>query len=129
MNTTSASIPLRSERASEEAAQIFVPIDSSGEVRETVEEIRDLVAAHKTQWLDEPQKRAKLARELRELIAGAAHASEGQQFDVVAVQDGVLDEEGLRGYGKYIPRPTHSRFFEQARRKHATREINAVARE
>lgn len=44
-------------------------------------------------------------------------------------QDGVLDEEGLRGYGKYIPRPTHSRFFEQARRKHATREINAVARE
>ena len=51
-----------------------------------VEEIRDLVAAHKTQWQGEPQKRAKLARELRELIAGAAHASEGQQFDVVAVQ-------------------------------------------
>ena len=47
----------------------------------------------------------------------------------VTFQDGVLDEEGLRGYGKYIPRPTHSRFFEQARRKHATREINAVARE
>ena len=47
----------------------------------------------------------------------------------VTFQDGVLDEEGLRGYGKYIPRPTHSRFFEQARRKHATREISAVARE
>ena len=24
-----------------------------------------------------------------------------------------LREEGLRGYGKFIPRPTHSRFFEQ----------------
>ena len=25
--------------------------------------------------------------------------------------DGVLDEDNLKGYGKFIPRPTHSRYF------------------
>lgn len=46
----------------------------------------------------------------------------------VTYSDGELREEGLRGYGKFIPRPTHSRYFEQARIKHAKRQISAVQR-
>jgi dihydropyrimidinase len=46
----------------------------------------------------------------------------------VTYNDGVLDEEGLRGYGKFIPRPTHSRYFEQARTLHQKRQIQPVER-
>lgn len=46
----------------------------------------------------------------------------------VTYSDGTLREDGLRGYGKFIPRPTHSRYFEQARLQHAQRQITAVKR-
>ena len=46
----------------------------------------------------------------------------------VTYNDGVLNEEGLRGYGKFIPRPTHSRYFEQARLLHQKRQIQPVER-
>jgi len=46
----------------------------------------------------------------------------------VTYSDGDLREDGLRGYGKFIPRPTHSRFFEQARVLHQQRAITPVAR-
>jgi len=46
----------------------------------------------------------------------------------VTFSDGELREDGLKGYGKFIPRPTHSRYFEQARVLHAKRQIEPVAR-
>ena len=46
----------------------------------------------------------------------------------VTYSDGTLREDGLRGYGKFIPRPTHSRYFEQARLQHAKRKISPVKR-
>ena len=46
----------------------------------------------------------------------------------VTYSDGELREDNLRGYGKFIPRPTHSRFFEQARVQHAMRQCTPVAR-
>ena len=41
----------------------------------------------------------------------------------------MLREDGLKGYGKHIERPTHSQYFEQARMLHARRQVTPVKRD